>query len=127
MANDLEHSNRYLRVDADSTQGMRLDTRTFLLALALLVVFDAAAFIWVFMRRPPLTEDQWQFLESQRPRRAMDGQTTHLFLCSDCLNFAVFRRGIGGWETFAAIPLGDLMRRALCQQMPAREPGASAP
>jgi hypothetical protein len=80
---------------------MRVDTRTFRRVLSILVLLDALAFALVFAPRPALTEDQWQFLERQRP-------TAHGGLvggCADCLNFAVFRRGIGGWETFSAAAL----------------------
>src|SRR5687768_10433088 len=78
---------------------MRVDRKRYVLILLGLLVIDAAAFAIVFMPRPAIDDDGWAFLERQRPLTSSDGS---FFLCHDCLNFAVFRRGIGGWETASA-------------------------
>lgn len=80
---------------------MHIDIQRFLRALLALVVLDSVAFSVVFVPRPPFTEEQWAFLEARRPKPSVS-DVTMLFACADCLNFAVFRRGIGGWETFSA-------------------------
>jgi hypothetical protein len=78
---------------------MRIDSKRYVVILLWLVAIDAAGFAVVFVPRPPIDEDGWAFLERQRPSASKDGV---MFGCHDCLNFAVFRRGIGGWETVSA-------------------------
>lgn len=80
---------------------MRIDTRAFRRVFVLLMILEAVAFAAVFIPRPALNDGQWQFLERQRPK-FVPGEPVELFTCADCLDFAVFRRGIGGWETRSA-------------------------
>jgi hypothetical protein len=81
---------------------MRFNVRSYLVAFVVLASVDAVAFVVVFGPRRTLTDEQWTFLERQRLTPSADGQSVTLSLCSDCLNFAVFRRPIGGWETVSA-------------------------
>lgn len=78
---------------------MRVHGRRFVLIFLSLLALDAAAFAFVFVPRTAIDDDGWAFLERQRPFASSPGS---FFLCHDCLNFAVFRRGIGGWETASA-------------------------
>jgi hypothetical protein len=81
---------------------MHFKTRAFFRVFFALVILDVAAFSVVFVRRPALTNRQWSFLDAQRPKDVVTGQAMDLNACADCLDFAVFRRGIGGWESFSA-------------------------
>lgn len=81
---------------------MRVDLKRYLLIFLGLLTIDAAAFAVVFVPRPPLDDDGWAFLERQRPFMSQDGS---FFVCHDCLNFALFRRGFGGWENASAMLL----------------------
>ncbi|MBC7819886.1 MAG: hypothetical protein IAG10_23635, partial [Planctomycetaceae bacterium] len=78
---------------------MRVDLKRYVLILLVLVGIDVTAFAIVFAPRPTLDDDGWAFLERQRPSVSSDRISSS---CHDCLNFAVFRRGFGGWETAAA-------------------------
>lgn len=78
---------------------MRVDLKRYVLILLVLVGVDAAAFAVVFVPRPTIDEDGWAFLERQRPLSSSDRISSS---CHDCLNFAVFRRAFGGWETTSA-------------------------
>lgn len=74
---------------------MRIDLKRYVTVLLVAVTIDAAAFAVVFGTRPAIDSDGWAFLERQRPVNSSDGS---MFLCHDCLNFALFRRGFGAWE-----------------------------
>jgi hypothetical protein len=65
---------------------------------AVLVVLDVGLFSLVVLPRPVLTPEQWAFLEKQRP-----SATGGSFACADCLNFALARRAIGGWDGSASL------------------------
>lgn len=69
--------------------------------LIALVLADALFFIFVVASRRPLTPEQWEFLECQRPRvtRTADGLLMNFSVCADCLNMALARRPFGGWES----------------------------
>lgn len=73
---------------------MWLDGKRFLRIFAVLVLADAALFSVVVLPRPVLNSEQWSFLEKQRPTVTGD----EIFACADCLNFALARRPIGGWD-----------------------------
>jgi len=81
---------------------MRIEKRTFLRVFCVLLALDAVAFSVVFVPRPALKTEQWAFLDGQRPKPFIPGVPMDLGSCADCLNFAVFRRGIGGWESASA-------------------------
>ena len=77
---------------------MSIDGKRCLIVFVAAVLIDAAAFAVVFIPRAAVDAEGWAFLERQRPSSS-DGS---MFFCHDCLNFAVFRRGIGGWDTVSA-------------------------
>lgn len=82
---------------------MQVDTRRFLRVLFVAGIVEVTLFCSVFIPRPPLTTEQWDFLEAQRPPAMRpSGPTEDFVVCADCLSFAVFRRGIGGWESLSA-------------------------
>lgn len=73
---------------------MWLDGKRFVRIFAVLVLADAALFSVIVLPRPVLNSEQWSFLEKQGPTVTGD----EMFHCADCLNFALARRPIGGWD-----------------------------
>lgn len=75
---------------------MRIHIRVFLVLFVALTVSDLAGFVFVFRNRDPLTDEQWSFLENQRPHSTESGMEINF--AADGLNFALARRAVGGWE-----------------------------
>lgn len=57
-----------------------------------------ASCIGLVVSRPALSPFGWQFLEQQRPKSDQAGGVTFTAV-ADGLDFAIFRRPLGGWET----------------------------
>ena len=72
--------------------------KRFQVIFAALLLAEAAACVAFVASRPAIDGAGWQFLEQQRPKVNADGGTDFM-LVADGLNFAVFRRPLGGWET----------------------------
>jgi hypothetical protein len=73
---------------------MFVDRNRFIRVFAVIAVLDVALFSLIVLPRSVLTAEQWKFLEQQRPSTTR----REMFACSDCLNFALARRAIGGWD-----------------------------
>ena len=57
---------------------------------------NAAAWVLFLVVREPLDAQSWSSLEQQRPWARPPNE--FMSWCSDCLNFALARRQVGGWE-----------------------------
>ena len=80
---------------------MYLDRHRFRLAFLVLVMLDLTVLALFVASRRPFTNQQWAFLEGQRPRvtRTANGISVNFAVCADCLDFAIARRAFGGWES----------------------------
>ncbi len=84
---------------------MAFAKRAALLIFLILVCADLLVFSWYILRRPVMTAEQWAFLEKQRPKVTVTGGgvTSEFFLCADCLDYALARRPISGWDASARL------------------------
>jgi hypothetical protein len=73
-------------------------TRRFRIIFVTLLLAEAVACAVFVASRPAIGPDGWEFLERQRPKSNTDGSTTFTVV-ADALNFAIFRRPLGGWES----------------------------
>ena len=80
---------------------MRIERRVFIGVSTFFIVLNAAAIVIFLIAREPVDDEGWQFIERQRPvttETPDGGISTTFFIVHDGLNFALFRRQIGGWE-----------------------------
>jgi hypothetical protein len=75
---------------------MYVDRKRSAMTLALLLALETAMFAWFFVSRRPLSSEQWALLEAQRP---INRSPHDLSVCAGCIDFALARRALGGWDT----------------------------